>query len=101
MERQIAREAVRWLAAGMDAERLHHRPTARFAKVMTSEIRTPSRWLLGVALPRWGRGHLDYESGVLGSNGERCAVCAEVVADKFTARQCGSSARHLGPPGHR
>ncbi|MFF1837986.1 hypothetical protein ACFVXE_27810 [Streptomyces sp. NPDC058231] len=64
MERQIAREVGRQLAGGMDAERLHHRLTARFAKVMASEIRDPGRWLLGVALPRWGCGHLDCESGV-------------------------------------
>lgn len=87
VQRQIAREVGRQLAAGMDAERLHHRLTARFAKVMTSEIRDPGRWLLGVALPRWGCGHLDCESGVRWSNGERCAVCEEVVADKFASRQ--------------
>ncbi|MFB7552584.1 hypothetical protein [Streptomyces sp. NPDC056154] len=87
VERQIAREVGRQLDGGMDAERLHHRLTARFAKVMTSEIRDPGRWLLGVALPRWGCGHLDCESGVRWSNGERCAVCEEVVADKFAARQ--------------
>ncbi|MEE6269139.1 hypothetical protein V2E29_26325 [Streptomyces diastatochromogenes] len=87
VERQIAREVGRQLDGGMDAERLHHRLTARFAKVMTSEIRDPGRWLLGVALPRWGCGHLDCESGVRWSTGERCAVCEEVVADKFAARQ--------------
>ncbi|MFE5095999.1 hypothetical protein ACFRCI_38065 [Streptomyces sp. NPDC056638] len=87
VERQIAREVGRQLAAGMDAERLHHRLTARFAKVMNSEIRDPGRWLLGVALPRWGCGHLDCESGVRWSNGERCAVCEEVVAAKFAARR--------------
>ncbi|MGW3496603.1 hypothetical protein [Streptomyces sp. NPDC001020] len=38
-------------------------------------------------MPRWGCGHLDCESGVRWSNGERCAVCEEVVADKFAARQ--------------
>jgi hypothetical protein len=87
VERQIAREVGRQLATGMDAERLHHRLTARFAKVMTSEIRNPGRWLLGVGLPRWGCGHLDCESGMRWSNGERCAVCEEVIADKFAARQ--------------
>ncbi|WP_326743367.1 hypothetical protein [Streptomyces sp. NBC_01768] len=87
MERKIAREVGRQLTAGMDAERLHHRLTARFAMVMSSEIRDPGRWLLGMALPRWGCGHLDCESGVRWSNGERCAVCEEVVADKFAARQ--------------
>lgn len=71
MERKIAREIGRQLKDGIDAERLHHRLTARFAKVMSSEIRDPGRWLLGAALPRWGCGHLDCESGVRWSNGER------------------------------
>ncbi|RPK55899.1 hypothetical protein [Streptomyces sp. ADI95-17] len=98
MERKIAREVGRQLAAGMDAERLHHRLTARFAMVMSSEIRDPGRWLLGMALPRWGCGHLDCESGVRWSNGERCAVCEEVVTDKFAARQSAQRIeRDLGP----
>ncbi|MFE7045735.1 hypothetical protein ACFU9X_41940 [Streptomyces atratus] len=109
VERKIAREVGRQLAAGMDAERLHHRLTARFAKVMASEIRDPGRWLLGVALPRWGCGHLDCESGVRWSNGERCVVCDEVVADKFAARQraqriaqglCPEHGTRPGPTGH-
>ncbi|MEV4872843.1 hypothetical protein [Streptomyces syringium] len=87
VERQIAREVGRQLAAGMDTERLYHRLAARFARTSPAEIRDPGRWLLGVALPRWGCGHLDCESGVRWSNGERCAVCEEVVADKFSARQ--------------
>lgn len=82
MERKIAREVGRQLKDGMDAERLHHRLTVRFAKVMTSEIRDPGRWLLGVALPLWGCGHRDCESGARWSNGERCAVCEEAVADR-------------------
>ncbi|MGZ2360964.1 hypothetical protein LRE75_30520 [Streptomyces sp. 372A] len=87
VERKIAREVGRQLAGGMDAERLQYRLTVRFAKVMSSEICDPGRWLLGVALPRWGCGHLDCESGVRWSNGERCAVCEEVIADKFAARR--------------
>ncbi|WP_409239398.1 hypothetical protein [Streptomyces sp. PA5.6] len=94
--RQIAREVGRQLREGTDAERLRHRLTARFARVMLSEIRDPGRWLLGVALPRWGCGHLDCESGVRWSNGERCAVCEEVVADKFAARQRAQRLEH-GP----
>lgn len=109
VERKIAREVGRQLAGGMDAERLHHRLTARFAKVMASEIRDPGGWLLGVALPRWGCGHLDCESGVRWSNGQRCAVCEEVVADKFAARQraqriaqglCPVHGTRPGPSGH-
>ncbi|MGY0055123.1 hypothetical protein ACWY4P_00785 [Streptomyces sp. LZ34] len=85
--RQITREVGRQLREGMDAERLHHRLTVRFAKVMLSEIRDPGRWLLGVALPRWGCGSQDCEAGVLWTTGKDCEVCAEIVQDKFTARQ--------------
>ncbi|MFI1621828.1 hypothetical protein ACH4VT_33445 [Streptomyces lydicus] len=87
VERKIAWEVGRQLAAGIDAERLHHRLTARFAKVMTSEIRDPGRWLLGVALPRWGCGHLDCETGVLWSSGRPCPVCQDVVADRRAERE--------------
>ncbi|MEU9255735.1 hypothetical protein AB0D66_28290 [Streptomyces sp. NPDC048270] len=87
VERKIAREVGRQLREGMAAERLRHRLTARFAQTMTSEIRDPGRWLLGVALPRWGCGHQDCEAGVMWSTGQRCEVCAEVVADRFAARQ--------------
>jgi hypothetical protein len=50
VKRQIARQ----LAAGRDAERLHHRLTARFAKVMLSEIHDPGRLVArsGPAAPR-------------------------------------------------
>jgi hypothetical protein len=85
--RQIAREVGRQLREGTDAERLQHRLTARFAKVMLSEIRDPGRWLLGVALPRWGCGYQDCEAGVLWSTGKDCKVCAEIVQDKAAARR--------------
>jgi hypothetical protein len=85
--RQIAREVSRQLREGTDAERLHHRLTVRFAKVMLSEIRDPGRWLLGVALPRWGCGYQDCEAGVLWSTGKDCEVCAEIVQDKAAARR--------------
>ncbi|MFJ2170381.1 hypothetical protein [Streptomyces griseofuscus] len=85
--RQIAREVGRQLREGTDAERLHHRLTARFAKVMVSEIRDPGRWLLGVALPRWGCGHQDCEAGVLWSTGKDCEVCAEIIQDKAAAHR--------------
>ncbi|WP_229829362.1 hypothetical protein [Streptomyces massasporeus] len=84
--RQIAREVGRQLREGTDAERLQHRLTVRFAKVMLSEIRDPGRWLLGVALPRWGCGYQDCEAGVLWSTGKDCEVCAEIVQDKAAAR---------------
>lgn len=52
---------------------------------MLSEIRAPGRWLLGVALPRWGCGYQDCEAGVLWSTGNDCEVCAEIVQGKATA----------------
>ncbi|MEU0119094.1 hypothetical protein ABZ137_36805 [Streptomyces bobili] len=85
--RQIAREVGRQLREGTDADRLHHRLTTRFAKVMLSEIRDPGRWLLGVALPRWGCGYQDCEAGVLWSTGKDCEVCAEIVQDKAAAHR--------------
>ncbi|MFF8373513.1 hypothetical protein ACF05W_32525 [Streptomyces lydicus] len=111
VERMIAREIGRQLAGGMDAERLQHRLTARFAKVMTSEIRDPGRWLLGVALPRWGCGHLDCEQGVLWPSGCPCLVCEEVAADRRAERArvrreqrlaaglCTEHGRRPGPSG--
>ncbi len=88
VERKVAREVGRQLAGGTDAERLQHRLTARFATVTsTSEIRDPGRWLLGVALPRWGCRHLDCETGVLWSSGRPCPVCEDIVADRRTERE--------------
>jgi hypothetical protein len=106
--RQIAREVGRQLREGTDAERLHHRLTVRFAKVMLAEIRDPGRWLLGVALPRWGCGYQDCEAGVLWSTGKDCEVCAEIIQDKAAARQrdqrirqglCPEHGTHPGPSG--
>ncbi|MEV8528720.1 hypothetical protein AB0451_31965 [Streptomyces sp. NPDC052000] len=93
--RQIAREVGRQLRDGTDAARLSHRLTVRFAGTSVAEIRDPGRWLLGVALPRWGCGHLDCEAGTMWSTGAACAVCAEVVADRRAARQRAS--RPLDP----
>ncbi|MCZ1012651.1 hypothetical protein [Streptomyces lydicus] len=111
VERKIAREVSRQLAGGMDAERLQHRLTARFAGTSPSEIRDPGRWLLGVALPRWGCGHLDCETGVLWSSGRSCPVCDDIVADRHAERKrvqheqrlaaglCPEHGRRLGPSG--
>ncbi|MFE6743902.1 hypothetical protein [Streptomyces tubercidicus] len=87
VERKIAREVGRQLAGGMATERLQHRLTARFAGTSPSEIRDPGRWLLGVALPRWGCGHLDCETGVLWSSGRPCPVCQDIVADRHAERK--------------
>lgn len=85
--RKIAREVGRQLREGTVADRLHHRLTARLAKVMISDIRDPGRWLLGVALPRWGCGHQDCESGIIWRTGAACELCAETAQDRFAARQ--------------
>lgn len=74
-------------AGGMDAERLHHRLTVRFAGTLPSEIRDPGRWLRGVALPRWGCGYLDCETGMLWSSGRSCPVCEDIVADRRAERE--------------
>ncbi|MFG2097238.1 hypothetical protein [Streptomyces sp. NPDC048612] len=87
VERKIAREVGRQLEGGMDAERLQHRLTTRFAGTSPSEIRDPGRWLLGVALPRWGCGHLDCETSVLWSSGRPCPVCEDIVADRRAERE--------------
>ncbi|MEV6726643.1 hypothetical protein AB0M94_37625 [Streptomyces xanthochromogenes] len=85
--RKVAREVGRQLREGTDPERLRHRLTARLAKVMLSDIKDPGRWLLGVALPRWGCGYQDCEAGVIWRTGAACEICAEVVQDKAVARQ--------------
>ncbi|MCG7524039.1 hypothetical protein MHW47_06230 [Streptomyces sp. OfavH-34-F] len=98
--RKIARVVGRQLRGGMAAERIRHRLTTRLAQTMTSEIRDPGRWLLGVALPRWGCGHQDCETGVMWSTGRRCDVCAQVVADRFLARQRAQRLEDGLCPGH-
>lgn len=85
--RQIAREVGRQLDAGMAAERLRHRLELRYARVMSEDIRDIGRWLLGVALPRWGCGHQDCEAGTLWTTGNPCPVCAEAVADRAAQRE--------------
>ncbi|MFF6794317.1 hypothetical protein ACFY9C_35205 [Streptomyces filamentosus] len=85
--RQIAREVGRQIAAGTCPERLQHRLTARVAGTMSDEIRDPGRWLLGVALPRWGCGYADCESGMIWRTRTACEVCAETVQDKAAARE--------------
>ncbi|MEV4506655.1 hypothetical protein [Streptomyces klenkii] len=85
--RRIGREVGRQLNEGVDAARLRNRLTARLAGVMISDIRDPGRWILGAALPRWGCGHYDCESGVRWSTGAPCEVCQEAVAAKRAERQ--------------
>ncbi|MFJ4569043.1 hypothetical protein ACIP4U_36405 [Streptomyces caelestis] len=107
--RKVAREVGRQLREGTSPERLQHRLTTRLAKVMLSDIRDPGRWLLGVALPRWGCGYQDCEAGVIWRTGAACEICAEVVQDKAAARQrerriaqglCPEHGTRPGPSGH-
>ncbi|MEU1128338.1 hypothetical protein ABZ383_00480 [Streptomyces sp. NPDC005900] len=85
--RKVAREVGRQLREGTSPKRLQHRLTARLAKVMLSDIKDPGRWLLGVALPRWGCGLQDCETGVIWRTGAACEICAEVFQGKAAARQ--------------
>ncbi|WP_159072661.1 hypothetical protein [Streptomyces formicae] len=81
--RQIGREAGRQLREGTPVERL----TVRLAGTMMDEIRDLGRWILGAALPRWGCGLQDCESGTLWTIGTPCEVCAEAVHGKSLARR--------------
>ncbi|MFD7667798.1 hypothetical protein [Streptomyces sp. NPDC059788] len=110
--RKVAREVGRQLREGTDPERLQHRLTSRLAKVMRTDIQDPGRWLLGVALPRWGCGYQDCEAGVIWRTGAACEICAEVVQDKAAARcarqreqrvaqgLCPEHGTRPGPSGH-
>lgn len=87
MQRRIAREVGRQLDLGYEPDRLRQRLNDRFAGVLMSEIGDPARWLMGVALPRWGCGHQSCETGVMWPSGERCAACADVLATRRYQRQ--------------
>ncbi|MCY0923988.1 hypothetical protein OS965_38675 [Streptomyces sp. H27-G5] len=107
--RTIAREVGRQLRGGTAPDRLQHRLTARLATVALADIRDPGRWLLGVALPRWGCGHQDCEAGIIWRTAAACELCAETVQDRFAARRrgqrldqglCPEHGTHPGPSGH-
>ncbi|MFJ1581593.1 hypothetical protein [Streptomyces sp. NPDC088182] len=78
--RKVAREVGRQLNEGCEPERLRARLVARFAN--TEPVRSPYGWLTKVALVRGGCGLADCESGVIWRTGDRCAVCAELRADR-------------------
>ncbi|EFE72492.1 conserved hypothetical protein [Streptomyces viridosporus ATCC 14672] len=94
VQRRIGREIARQLDDGTTPARLRARLTQRLAQTSVTDIRDPGRWLLGVALPRWGCANPDCEAGVLWSAGVRCPVCREVVALRATARREGTPPRH-------
>ncbi|MCY0937360.1 hypothetical protein [Streptomyces sp. H34-S4] len=75
---RAAREIESQLADGMTVERFQDRFTARLAGTMVSEIEDPGRWLLGVALPRWGCADPACESGILWHSGQECSACREI-----------------------
>ena len=99
--RKIAREVGRQLRDGTSAERLRHRLTTRFAKLMLADVRHAGRWLLGVGLPRWGCGYHDCETGILWTSGKDCEVCAEIVQDKAAARYRRTSGSTTEPSSRR
>ncbi|MEU2354539.1 hypothetical protein ABZ599_16480 [Streptomyces misionensis] len=87
MQRRIAREVGRQLDNGCDPDRLRQRLRTRFAGVLLSDIKDPARWLMGVALPRWGCGHLACESGEMWPSGEPCAACDDIRARRRQERE--------------
>ncbi|MET8629961.1 hypothetical protein ABZW30_40635 [Kitasatospora sp. NPDC004669] len=93
-QRLIGREVGRQLRTGTDDARLRGRLTARLAATSPSDIRDVGRWLLGVALPRWGCADPDCETGVLWSSGAPCRTCREVI----TIRRAASHAPAGRPP---
>ncbi|MFE2209091.1 MULTISPECIES: winged helix-turn-helix domain-containing protein [Streptomyces] len=87
MQRRIGQEIAGQLDSGTDIRRLRERLGLRLAHTLVSDILDPGRWLMGVALPRWGCADPDCESGVLWSTGARCYACAEIVAARAAARR--------------
>ncbi|MFE2340207.1 helix-turn-helix domain-containing protein [Streptomyces sp. NPDC059431] len=75
---RAAREIENQLADGMTVERFRDRITTRLAGTMVSEIEDPGRWLLGVALPRWGCADPACESGTVWHTGQECSACREI-----------------------
>ncbi|MEV0887791.1 winged helix-turn-helix domain-containing protein [Streptomyces microflavus] len=87
VQRRIGQEIARQLDNGTDIRRLRERVSLRLAHTLVSDILDPGRWLMGVALPRWGCADPDCESGVLWSTGACCSVCAEIVAIRAAERR--------------
>lgn len=97
LQRRLGREVARQLDAGTGVERLRSRLTQRLAGTLVEDIRDPGRWLLGVALPRWGCADPDCETGVLWSTGRRCRACQEAAADR-RALPCDEGSAPAPPP---
>ncbi|MFE0644377.1 hypothetical protein ACFW2Y_22610 [Streptomyces sp. NPDC058877] len=88
LHRRIAQEISRELSTGTaTVDRLRARLTQRLCRTVVDEIRDPGRWLLGVALPRWGCSDPDCETGVRWSTGTQCSVCRAVIEERAAARR--------------
>lgn len=98
VQRRIGREIARQLEDGTEACRLRARLTQRLAQTLLADIRDPGRWLLGVALPRWGCADPDCESGIRWSSGTQCRACAEVITQRAQARKDTTAPTDNRPP---
>ncbi|MEU5921278.1 hypothetical protein [Streptomyces sp. NPDC047141] len=87
VQRRIGREIARQLDDGTGVHRLRARLTQRLARTLLGDIRDPGRWLLGVALPRWGCSDPDCETGTLWSTGAQCRACREAIAERAAGRR--------------
>ncbi|MBX9427544.1 MULTISPECIES: hypothetical protein [Streptomyces] len=86
VQRRIGQEIARQLDDGTEVQRLRARLTQRLAQTLLADIRDPGRWLLGVALPRWGCADPDCESGTRWSTGTECRACRETLMQRAEAR---------------
>ncbi|WP_241845776.1 hypothetical protein [Streptomyces sp. CB02261] len=98
VQRRIGQEISRQLDHGTEIPRLQARLNHRLARTLLSDIRDPGRWLLGVALPRWGCADPDCEAGVLWSTGVECRACREVIAERAAHRRCTPPPTTLSSP---
>ncbi|MFI1718271.1 hypothetical protein [Streptomyces litmocidini] len=87
VQRRIGREIAHQLDDGAEVQRLRARLTQRLAQTLLADIRDPGRWLLGVALPRWGCADPDCESGTRWSTGAECRACRETITERLEARR--------------
>ncbi|MFJ9889832.1 hypothetical protein ACIQRW_28810 [Streptomyces sp. NPDC091287] len=78
--RRVGQEVGRQLSAGVGAERLTARLTARWASTEDPR-RDVGRWLLGAGLVRRGCRLPSCESGTIWATGERCSLCANIAAE--------------------
>jgi hypothetical protein len=90
--RRIAHEIGHQLDTYATPQRLHARLQARCARTPGETITDPGRWLLGAALPRYGCGLTDCETGRLWTTGRRCHVCADIATDRRTAHPPNTAA---------